>query len=239
MTAIRPILLGLTMAAVAAFGTDYILQKRAARDVPSNPVAKPSPGATTPSGASTVADLAAPYVPPAAGRPDPTLDLKVGERAMSLPVKEGALDTFLRPGSLIDVLATIDYQTMDADTGRGTRQTSTIVVAQGARVIAVHERDATRSSRRPSITIAVGSKAAGSIELAATKGAITFVARSKNEPTAEDSNQVSLTDLVKDPGRERAASAAAEAELEAARSPEWSVRVIRGALSTDEGVGKQ
>lgn len=238
MSAIRPLVFGLAMAAVAAFGTDYILQKRAQADLqPQPPETSPTPP-ETPAPAMVGAAQGAgatPAAPPAVSEPpQPRLDLKVGERAMSLPLKEGALDSFLRPGSLIDVLATIDFQGEG-----GKRQTATTVVAEGARVLAVHDQVKSRSTRRPSITVAVGYRAAGAIELAATKGSIAVVARSQREPTGTRASQVSLQDLVIDPTRKTSVEAPVEAGQAATSRPEWSVRVIRGTLTTEEGPGKK
>ena len=237
MTAIRPIVFGLAMAAAAAFGTDFILQKRSQTTRRAGPTAPPTATSpTTPSLGSVVDSEYVAATPPAASElPQAGLDLKVGERAMSLPLKEGALDSFLSPGSLIDVLATIDFQGQD-----GKRRTATTVVAEGARVLAVHDPEKSRSTRRPSITVAVSYQAAGAIELASTKGSIAVVARSKREPAGERASQVYLLDLVTDPAAAAAAAAAeaqAEAEAVEAAGPQWSVRVIRGAITTEEGFG--
>ena len=239
MTAIRPMLFGLAMAAIAAFGTDFLLNKRAQASRRSDaPTAIPAPLPTPP---RTVAepDTAAVATPPAESTPPrPALDLKAGERAMSLPLKEGALDSLLRAGSLIDVLGTIDFQGQD-----GRRSTATTVVAERARVLAVHDPATSRTTRRPSITVAVGYQAAGAIELAATKGSIAVVMRAEGEPTAPRATQVHLHDLITDPAAkpDAAAPAAAEpaAEPAPARNPEWRVRVIRGALTTQEGYGNE
>jgi len=234
MTAIRPLIFGLAMAAAAAFGTDFILQKRAQKNRSSGPTETAATSPTIPPVDPLGDSEYVAATPPAASEaPQAGLDLNVGERAMSLPLKEGALDSFLSPGSLIDVLATIDFQGQD-----GKRRTATTVVAEGARVLAVHDPEKSRTTRRPSITVAVGYKAAGAIELAATKGSIAVVARSKREPSGAPASQVYLLDLVTDPTAKTEAEAQQAAE-KAAGGPEWSVRVIRGALTTEEGYGSK
>ena len=230
-------LFGLAMAAIAAFGTDFLLKKRAQA---SRREEAPAPTATSPAPpprgvAEDDQDVsAAGATPSAESEPSrPVLDLREGERAMSLPLKEGALDSMLSQGSLIDVLGTIDFQGED-----GRRRTATTVVAERARVLAVHDPAKSRTTRRPSITVAVGYQAAGAIELAATKGSITVVARSKREPSGALASKVYLLDLVTDPTAKTEAEAQQAAE-KAAGGPEWSVRVIRGALTTEEGYGNK
>lgn len=238
MTAIRPMLFGLAMAAIAAFGTDFLLKKRAQASRRSDaPTAIPAPLPTPPPTIAEADDgataaVATPTAEPTP--PRPVLDLKAGERAMSLPLKEGAMDSLLSAGSLIDVLGTIDFQGED-----GRRRTATTVVAERARVLAVHDPATSRTTRRPSITVAVGSQAAGAIELAATKGSIAVVMRAEDEPTAAGATRVHLQDLITDPAAKPDAAAPAAAEPAPARNPEWRVRVIRGALTTQEGYGNE
>ena len=235
MTSIRPMLFGLAMAAIAAYGTDFLLKKRAqasSREEAPAPAATPT-APTPPAVAEDDQDVAAAAAtPPAEPEPQrPVLDLKEGERAMSLPLKEGALDSVLSAGSLIDVLGTIDFQDED-----GRRRTATTVVAERARVLAVHDPATSRVTRRPCITVAVGSKAAGAIELASTKGSIAVVVRSEAEPTSARAAQVNLQDLIREPAE---AAAPVAAQPAANSDPEWTVRVIRGALTTEEGYGNK
>lgn len=231
-------LFGLAMAAIAAFGTDFLLKKRAQA---SRREEAPAPTATSPAPpprgvAEDDQDVsAAGATPSAESEPSrPVLDLREGERAMSLPLKEGALDSMLSQGSLIDVLGTIDFQGED-----GRRRTATTVVAERARVLAVHDPAKSRTTRRPSITVAVGYQAAGAIELAATKGSIAVVVRSEGEPAGARASQIRLQDLITAPAETTDAAASAAAPSAATGNAEWTVRVIRGALTTEEGYGNK
>lgn len=223
MSSLRPVILGLGMAVLAAFGTDYLLQRRARAEARAAASAQPAqaPAPAAPTAAPAVAARA-----PDAARVEPhaPLQLAMGQRAISLQLPEGMADQMLRPGSVVDVLATLDFQA-----NGGSRQTTTRVIAERVTVLAVQGREADRTNRRGSVSLAVAPDAASAIELAAAKGTIGFALRDPRDEAVGGTSAASLHGLAGEKTPETSSAAASGSS-----TPKWEIQVIRGSQAARE-----
>lgn len=231
MSALRPVVLGLGMAILAGLGTDFLLQRRA-RTEP-RPADADAPRATAPLPATPPAmpatEAATPR-PVGAPRQDPApaVQLAVGQRAVTLQLRDGVTDELLRPGVFVDVLATLDFQAPG-----GGRQTTTRVIAERVSVLAVHDRNGDRANRRSSVSLAVAAEAANAIELAAAKGTIGFALRAPEDAIVGRPAAASLLGLA---GELPIIDKAPAAVSPPVATPKWEVQVIRGSASVRESV---
>jgi Flp pilus assembly protein CpaB len=231
MSALRPVILGLGVAAIAAFGTDYLLQRRArANGAGTTPSARPAAAAAAnPQAASTPkAGAPAPAIEPATARGG--AQLAVGQRAVSVPLRDGAVDDLLQPGAHVDVLATLDVQEA------GARRSVTRVIAERVVVLAVQGRDGERAGRRASVSLAVAPDAANAIELAAAKGTIGFAVRAPQDEANGKAAAATLVGLAGEAAATAATPTAAPTPAAAEASPKWEIQVIRGGIAVRESV---
>lgn len=233
MRSLRPLLLALGVAVLAAFGTDYLLQRRAranARDGAAAVATPPAPQPTASAAAPAATPAAAP--PTAASPPRVVPPLAVGQRAVSVALRDGAADDLLQPGVRVDVLATLDVQEAN-----GVRRSVTRVIAERVVVLAVQGRDGERAGRRTSVSLAVAPDAANAIELAAAKGTIGFAVRAPQDDAEAGAAAATLQGLAGAATPDAPAPAAATpAPAANAPAPLWEIQVIRGSAAARESV---
>ena len=223
MSSLRPVILGLGMAVLAAFGTDYLLQRRARAEAKQGNAAAQAQAAPA---AAADASKAVRDAEPVPKDSPATPQLAVGQRAISLQLPEGIAENLIRPGSLVDVLATLDFQA-----NGGSRHTTTRVIAERVTVLAVQGREADRTSRRGNVSLAVSADAANAIELASAKGTIGFALRDPRDETVGGTSAASLHGLA---GEKPAEQPTPEAAGQS--SPKWEIQVIRGSQSARESI---
>lgn len=168
--------------------------------------------------------------------------LRSGQRAITLTLRDSGPGVVLFPGAIVDVLATIERPLA----GTGRRETITRTVLERCRVLAVND-DAVGSravdpegrrntARRLTVTFAVSPAEAALLELASARGTIGITLRGDGD-TAEGTPALATTDALLGLLEQIAAApegdgdSAATAPAAAAPSlaaPDWEVVVIRG-----------
>ncbi len=167
--------------------------------------------------------------------------LRAGQRAITLTLRDSGPGVVLFPGARVDVLATIERPLA----GAGRRETITRTVLERCRVLAVND-DAVGSravdpdgrrtpARRLTVTLAVLPAEAALLELASARGTIGITLRADGD-VSEGSRAVATTDALLGffesadelPTAASDDSAPAAMPAPSLAAPDWEVVVIRG-----------